>query len=98
MTNPVSKTGPVESKVKASTAGSTVGIVVSGFLLWLLDTYVWETESIPDPVIGLVGLVPVALTFLGGYLAKHTPRNDLQARGLTDPDQPPSHSRSWTDR
>lgn len=61
---------PVEAKVKSA----SVGAVVAGFVLWLLQTYVFDGE-VPDPVALLVALaVSGAVTFAAGYLAPHTPR------------------------
>lgn len=61
---------PVEAKVKSASAGA----VVAGFVLWLLQTYVFRGD-VPDAVALLVLLaVPAALTFAAGYLAPHTPR------------------------
>jgi hypothetical protein len=66
---------PIEAKVKAATGGSTVGVALAGLILWLLDTYVFTTDPVPDPIVVAVwALLPIGLTFLGGYLAKHTPR------------------------
>jgi hypothetical protein len=98
MTNPVPTKGPIESKVKGATAGSGAGVIIVYFVLWLLDTYVFKTTEIPDPVVAIVSLIPIGLTFLGGYISKHTARNDLQARGLDGLDRPPSRGREWTDR
>lgn len=61
---------PVETKVKAASAGS----VLAGFVLWLLGRYLFRGD-VPEPVALLVLLaVPAALTFAAGYLAPHTPR------------------------
>jgi hypothetical protein len=64
---------PVETKVKAATGGSTVGVALAGLILWLLDTYVFTDEPVPDAIVVAVwALLPIGLTFLGGYFAKHT--------------------------
>lgn len=69
-------TGPIETKVKAATAASTV----AGFCVWLLGAYVFKAE-VPVPVQGLISLVvPAALTFAAGFKAKHTWRTDSEAR------------------
>jgi hypothetical protein len=61
---------PVERKVQASTAAAAV----SGLALWSLGHYVFK-GGVPDVVASWVYvLVPGALTFGAGYLAKHTPR------------------------
>jgi hypothetical protein len=65
---------PVERKVYASTLGSGVGVTVTSFALWVADTVWWpsDTEEVPVPVAGFVGLVVTAgLTFIFGWLAKH---------------------------
>lgn len=82
----MSKNAPVEGKVWASTVGGGAGATVSSFVLWILGVLVWGAPSnassatdavaaVPFPVIGVVGLViTVGGVFIGGYLAKHTPR------------------------
>jgi hypothetical protein len=62
--------GPVETKVQASTAAAAV----SGLALWTLGHYVFKT-GVPDVVASWVYvLVPAAVTFTAGYLARHTSR------------------------
>ncbi len=62
--------GPVEAKVQASTWAAAV----SGLALWALGTYVFK-GSVPDVVVSWTYvIVPAALTFGAGYLAKHAPR------------------------
>ena len=69
--------GPVETKVQASTAAAAV----SGLALWTLGHYVFRT-GVPDVVASWVYvLVPAAVTFGAGYLAKHTPRPALPPVG-----------------
>ena len=61
---------PVETKVQASTAAAAV----SGLALYALGHYVFKT-GVPDVVASWIYvLVPGALTFAAGYLAKHTAR------------------------
>lgn len=61
---------PVETKVQASTAAAAL----SGLALWALGTYVFK-GSVPDVVASWVYvIIPAALAFGAGYLAKHTPR------------------------
>jgi hypothetical protein len=61
---------PVETKVTASTAAAAV----SGIVLWTLGRYVFG-GTVPDVVASWIYvLVPAAVTFTAGYLAKHTPR------------------------
>jgi len=81
-------TAPVEAKVYAATIGTGAGAVVSAFLVWLLGVLIWAAPnsaagaaeamaSVPAPVSAIVGLIiTVGSTFLGGYLAKHTPREE----------------------
>ena len=61
---------PIEAKVQAGTGAAAA----SGLALWLLGTYVFR-GGVPDVIVSWVYvLVPAALTFAAGYLAKHTPR------------------------
>jgi hypothetical protein len=79
--------GPVETKVQASTAAAAV----SGLALWTLGHYVFKT-GVPDVVASWVYvLVPAAVTFAAGYLAKHTPRPlpPRPAKTLVPPAAPP---------
>jgi hypothetical protein len=62
---------PVENKVKASTAAAAV----SGIVLWIIGRYAFKNGAVPDVVASWVYvLVPAAVTFAAGYLAKHTNR------------------------
>lgn len=64
---------PVESKVKAGAASTAV----AAFVLWLLARYVFRVDlrDLPPEVAGLVVVgVPALASWLGGYLAPHTPR------------------------
>jgi hypothetical protein len=64
--------GPVERKVQASTGAAAV----SGLALWALGHYVFRA-GVPDVVASWIYvLVPGALTFGAGYLAKHDARPD----------------------
>jgi hypothetical protein len=63
----------VETKVKASTAAAAV----AGLALWALGRYVFR-GAVPDVVASWVYvIVPAAITFGAGYLAKHTARPPL---------------------
>ena len=63
-------TGPVETKVKASTAAAAV----SGIVLWILGKYVFK-GTVPDVIASWTYvLVPAVVTFAAGYIARHTPR------------------------
>lgn len=70
---------PVESKVKAATAGAAGGAaVLTPALVWVADQIWWNGDAAPDvplPVVGVIGLVATAVcTFVAGYKAKHSPR------------------------
>lgn len=69
---------PVEAKVKAGARGAGAAGAVAGFVLWLLARYVFP-GGVPDEVDALVFLVvpwalAAAASYVGGYLAPHTPR------------------------
>lgn len=69
-------TGPVEAKVKNATGWAAV----TGFIIWVLETYAFP-GLVPVPVQGFVDvLIPAVGAFVGGYLASHTPRDDPDAR------------------
>lgn len=76
------KAYPPEPKVKAATGGAGVGAVLGGFVVWLLDTVLWNGDSPPDvpaPVTLLVmtavpALVSAAAAFWAGWQAKHVNR------------------------
>ena len=60
----------VEAKVQASTGAAAV----SGLALWSLGHWVFKGD-VPDVVVSWIYvLVPGALAFGAGYLAKHTAR------------------------
>lgn len=82
---------PIESKVYGSTVGTGAGSIVALLCLWALGVTFWGTSTdasaaadaiaaVPWPVAGAVSLVAVpGGAFLGGWLAKHTPRDDPDA-------------------
>lgn len=78
----------IETKVKAaSTAGAIAGIVVS-----VLGHYVFKS-GVPEVLQALIdAAITSGLTFLGGWLAKHTPRviDAGPAGGATPPVVPPA--------
>lgn len=79
-------TGPVETKVKSAAGWAAV----TGFAVWVLETYVFHA-TVPAPVQALIDVaVPGLGALLGGYLAKHTYRNDPDARAANGlpPDGP----------
>ncbi|HEY9374948.1 holin [Streptomyces sp.] len=65
----------VETKVKASTAGAYIastGVLAS---LAAIQDNARLLSWMPDAVAPFVlALVPAAITFVGGWAAKHTPR------------------------
>jgi hypothetical protein len=69
----VASSGPIETKVKASTTAGAFAALV----LWALDTYVFKDGAVPEVVSAAVDVLVVSIvTFAAGYLAKHTPRPD----------------------
>lgn len=68
----------VEPKTKAATVGAGAGSVVTGFVLYLLDAWLWNGEaepSVPLPVVLFVGLVVTGVcTFGASYYARHVNR------------------------
>lgn len=77
-------TGPVEAKVKAATGWAAA----TGFAVWLLSTYVFH-GVVPAAVLDLLQvLVPAIGALLGGYLTRHTPRNDPDALAAYPPPRP----------
>lgn len=96
----------LEAKVKAATGGSAAGVALAGLILFVLDTYVFTDQPIPDAVsFAVVTLLPIGLTFAGGYLARHTPRPDpaAVAERLAPPSNvnllpSPDRAGTWTTR
>lgn len=81
----------VEAKVKAaSTAAAIAGVLVS-----LLGAYVFR-GGVPEWAQAMIGAaVTGALAFVGGWLAKHTPRpaptpTQPQVTPLATPGEPPA--------
>lgn len=67
-------TGPVETKVTA--AGTAAAL--SGLAVWALQRFVFHGD-VPAEVSDAVQiLVPALCAFLGGFLARHTPRSDVE--------------------
>lgn len=77
------QTGPVvEAKVKTSAAAAAV----AAFVLSLVQQYVFKGGEVPETLAVLVSTVVVTvvtggLTFIVGWLTKHTPRWLLEVRG-----------------
>lgn len=84
----MAKRSPVETKVVAATGSAAAGTATSAFVVWLLGVLVWGAPSdsghadqavlaVPTPVSVLVALALTSgITWAGGYLARHTPRDD----------------------
>lgn len=71
----------VEKKVTAATTAATI----SALVLTFISTYFFKGH-VPDVVITLVDTVVIgALTFLGGYIAKHTHRTVVIPPPPVDP-------------
>lgn len=72
-----STTAPVETKVKAASVGSYLG----GLALMAILNGVSDANLIagfPDWLEAFIApMVPTALAFVAGYVARHTPRRDL---------------------
>jgi hypothetical protein len=67
--------GPIEVKVSAA----TIATAASGLVVWALQTYAFHGDM-PLPVSGFVQtVVPALVAFAAGYMARHTPRPDVQA-------------------
>lgn len=63
----------IEKKVTAATAASAS----ITFVLWVLSHFVFGAE-VPDAVAGIVAVVvPAIVTFVAGYVTRHTNRPDL---------------------
>jgi hypothetical protein len=80
--------GPVEAKVTYA----TVGAAIAGVLIWALETYLFR-GVVPLPVQALIDIAVPALSAFGfGYAARHTFRNDPDARKgqETPPGAPPA--------
>lgn len=92
MSNPLEpippQTGPVvEAKVKTSAAAAAS----VAFVLSLVQQYVFKGSDVPDALEVMVSTVVATgvtggLTFVVGWLTKHTPRWLLEIRG-EDPGQ-----------
>lgn len=73
--------GPVETKVKATTTAAAV----AGAVVWVLDTYVFGGDT-PAPVDLLIYLaVPGIAAFVAGYVTRHTRRSDPDAMKTAPP-------------
>ncbi|MFF1416580.1 holin [Streptomyces sp. NPDC058280] len=69
---------PVEKKVTAASAGAYVGSTGLLAALVAVQDNARLVEWMPDGLTPFVlALVPAAITFVGGWAAKHTPRTDV---------------------
>ena len=66
---------PKRAPVEAKTQAAGVAGVVSGALIWVLQTYVFKTALDPGLVSLIYAAVPGVLAFAAAYLAPHTPRS-----------------------
>lgn len=66
--------GPIETKVSAA----TVATALSGVGVWALQRYVFQGDVPVEVSTAVQILVPALFAFLGGWVARHTPRPDLQ--------------------
>lgn len=79
---------PVETKVKASAAGSALATVVC----WLLNRYVFP-DGMPAEISAAITVIIVSGVTLGaGWLAKHTPRSSAEASPGAAPAVPPDET------
>lgn len=66
---------PVEKKVTAASAGAYAGSVGLLAALVTVQDNARLVEWMPDGLTPFVlALVPTAITFVGGWVARHTPR------------------------
>lgn len=68
--------GNPSRKVTGAAVGAGAGVVTANLITWGLDDLVFEPDvvnSVPGPVEAFVlFVVPVALTWIGGYLTKRS--------------------------
>jgi hypothetical protein len=77
-TAPVYEVAPaaaIEPKTLTATGGAGAGFILANFVLYLVSVIFYHDGLVPIVVQQAVGLVvTVALTFAGGYLARHVDR------------------------
>lgn len=67
--------GPVEKKVTVASVAAYLGSVGLLAVLTAIQGDAGLVAPLPDPTEPFVlALIPTALTFVGGWAAKHTPR------------------------
>lgn len=77
---PVTESKPVERKVTAATAGSYLGLLAVLTVLQTVNSNLDLIAFLPDVVETLaIPLLPGLITYVAGYVAKHTARPDLPA-------------------
>lgn len=64
----------VEPYVERKVAAATTAGAVSGLVIWLLHHY---SVNVPQAESLVQWLVPIVLTGIAGYIAKHTPRGPV---------------------
>jgi hypothetical protein len=61
-------------RTEPKVAAATLSSALAALAVWLLSAYVFH-GTVPDPVVGAVGLlITSGATYLGGYLARHVDR------------------------
>lgn len=92
----MTKRAPVETKVVAATGSAAAGAATSTFVIWLLGVLVWGAPddadhaaravlSVPAPVSVVLALgITGGLTWIGSYLAHHSPRKEDAGLGAVD--------------
>ncbi|ASW55952.1 hypothetical protein CIK06_19875 [Plantactinospora sp. KBS50] len=59
----------------ATAAGAGSAGVLTPFVIWLVGQLFFAGGEVPLPLVGVIGLVVTGLcTFIGGWLARHSPR------------------------
>jgi hypothetical protein len=83
----MTKRAPIETKVVAATGSAAYGAALSTFVVWLLGVTVWGAPddadhaakavlAVPAPASVLIVLgITGGATWIGSYLARHTPRD-----------------------
>lgn len=78
-------TGPVETKVKAATVATYLASTALLADLTAVQDQPGLVSWLPPYVAPfLLSMIPTAITFVTGYRAKHTPRQDADARAAAD--------------
>ena len=73
----MASTGPVEKKVAASSVAAFLGSTGLLAVLTALQDNTGLVGGLPDALEPFVlGAIPTAITFVGGWVTRHTPRAD----------------------